>query len=199
MLFEVERKRELTDTAALLAKLSEMGYRKTGHLNEVDTYFSRPDVDYMETVECLRVRSRDDFAEVTYKPPTNAQNRSSAGIIVKPETNVALAGVDQAEAANQLMAAIGMRELARVEKFRATFVNPDLARTTITIDVIAGVGTYVETEILAHDADSAGAQIGHIEAELGISELPIVTSPYRDLVMSNSENVAAARTSPLEE
>src|SRR5262249_46298613 len=54
-LIEVERKRELPDSAALRQRLIELGYREAGHLNETDVYYSRPDIDFMETVECLRV------------------------------------------------------------------------------------------------------------------------------------------------
>lgn len=62
---EVERKRELADPAALKARLIAAAYHEAGTSIEVDTYYSRPDRDFMETVECLRVRQRDGFAEVT--------------------------------------------------------------------------------------------------------------------------------------
>lgn len=69
---EVERKRELVGTcAAVEARLSELGYRAHGCFVEVDTYYSRPEVDYLDTVECLRVRQWDGFAEITYKPASD--------------------------------------------------------------------------------------------------------------------------------
>lgn len=58
---------------------------------EVDTYDSQPDIDFMATVECLRVRRRDGFAEVTDKPPSTAATHSAVDVIAKPETNVVLA------------------------------------------------------------------------------------------------------------
>ncbi|WP_327119453.1 CYTH domain-containing protein [Nocardia sp. NBC_01730] len=54
-MIEVERKRELPDPSTLRLRLAEIGYHEARHLTEVDTYFSRPDVDYLKTVECLRI------------------------------------------------------------------------------------------------------------------------------------------------
>ncbi|GAA1925330.1 CYTH domain-containing protein [Streptantibioticus ferralitis] len=56
---EVERKRQLSDGGERLAGLLvELGRQASGPVTEVDTYFSRRDVDYTQTVECLRVRQR---------------------------------------------------------------------------------------------------------------------------------------------
>lgn len=182
-LIEVERKRELADSETLRRRLAELGYREISSLTEVDTYYSRPDVDYMETVECLRVRQRGGSAEITYKPPSNTATHSEHGVIAKQETNVQLAGPDQAGAANALLAAVGMVELVRVEKARTTYRHPDRDSTAVSIDLVAGVGAFVETEILASDSDGAAAHLEDIEQEIGISANAIVRLPYRDLVM----------------
>lgn len=72
---EVERKRELRGTcAAVEARLNESGYREDGSFVEVDTHYSRSS-DYVETVECLQARRRDDFAEITYKPASDASTQ----------------------------------------------------------------------------------------------------------------------------
>ncbi|MGH3869840.1 MAG: hypothetical protein ACRDQ4_27815 [Pseudonocardiaceae bacterium] len=52
-------------------EFNQLGYRAYGCFVEVDTYYSRPEVDYLDTVECLRVRQRDGFAEITYKPASD--------------------------------------------------------------------------------------------------------------------------------
>ncbi|MBF6081323.1 class IV adenylate cyclase [Nocardia cyriacigeorgica] len=182
-LIEVERKRKLADSEALRQRLAELGYREISSLTEVDTYYSRPDVDYMETVECLRVRQRDGSAEITYKPPSSPATRTDHGVIAKQETNLQLADAGQAAAANALFEAVGMVELVRVEKARTTYRRPGRERTTISIDVIAGVGAFVETEILSTDSKDAAAQLEGIEQVIGISAYPIVRVPYRDLVM----------------
>ncbi|MBF6158978.1 class IV adenylate cyclase [Nocardia cyriacigeorgica] len=182
-LIEVERKRELSDSETLRRRLAELGYREISSLTEVDTYYSRPDVDYMETVECLRVRQRDGSAEITYKPPSNTATHSAHGIIAKQETNVQLADPDQAGAANTLLTAVGMIELVRVEKARTTYRRPGHDNTVVSIDLVTGVGAFVETEIIASDSGGAATQLEDIEQAIGISTYPIVRLPYRDLVM----------------
>ncbi|MBF6543373.1 class IV adenylate cyclase [Nocardia brasiliensis] len=183
-LIEVERKRQLPDPAALRQRLTELGYREAGHLSEVDTYYSRPDVDYMKTVECLRIRHRDGFAEITYKPPTDSTTHNDADVIAKHETNVTLSGPDQAAAANQLLAAIGMVELVCVEKARTIYEHPEHDDIIVSIDTVTHAGTFIETEVTAADTDAAITHLTEVEAELGITEHPVIGLPYRDLVMA---------------
>ncbi|WP_431950737.1 class IV adenylate cyclase [Nocardia lijiangensis] len=183
-LIEVERKRELPDPSLLHRRLTELGYREAGHLAETDIYYSRPDIDYMKTVECLRIRQRDLFAEITYKPPSNVATHSDADVIAKRETNVTLSGRDQADAANQLLTAIGMVELVRVVKARTIYEHPERDDIIVSIDTVTDAGTFVETEVTAIDTDAATAHIHEVETELGIAALPVVRLPYRDLVMA---------------
>lgn len=155
---EVERKRELVGTcAAVKARLGELGYRAHGCFVEVDTYYSSPEVDYLDTVECLRVRQRDGFAEITYKPASDTSTHSPDNVITKRETNVALRGADQAEAANHLLPAIGMTRLVRVEKSRARYHHPDRDDITVSLDTVSGVGTFIETEVTAVNGNGATA------------------------------------------
>lgn len=184
-LIEVERKRELADAAALKARLIEVGYREAGTNVEVDTYYSRPDRDFMATVECLRVRQRDGFAEITYKPASTADTHSATDIIAKPETNVILSGAGQATAANTLLDVLGMVQLCRVEKTRLSYKHPVRPEITVTLDQIVGVGSFVETEVMAADADEAAALLDQLERQLGVEEHPVVRLPYRDLVLQH--------------
>ncbi|MFC7328811.1 class IV adenylate cyclase [Marinactinospora rubrisoli] len=188
---EVERKRQLSgiETGAVAARLAALGFHGKGSFTERDTYYSRPDTDYLETAECLRVRQRDGFAEITYKPASTSATHRHEGIIAKPETNVILAGVDQAEAADQLLVAIGMIPLARVEKSRALYRHPDFEDTTISLDVITGLGVFVETEVTAADAIEAAARLERLEQQLGLTACPIVSLPYRDLVLQHASHV----------
>ncbi|MGQ0717349.1 MAG: class IV adenylate cyclase [Pseudonocardiales bacterium] len=187
---EVERKRELIDTCtAVEARLAELGYREHGCFVEVDTYYSRPEVDYLDTVECLRVRQRDGFAEITYKPASEPSTHSPDDVISKRETNVALSGADQAEAANHLLTAIGMTRLVLVEKSRALYHHPDRDDITVSLDTVSGVGTFIETEVTAVNADGATALLEQVEHQLGLTAHPVVTMPYRDLVLRRDQPI----------
>jgi adenylate cyclase, class 2 len=187
---EVERKRELFGAGAwgaVEARLGELGYRARGCFVEVDTYYSRPEVDYLTTVECLRVRRRDGFAEITYKPASDPHTHSAEGVIAKRETNVALRGADQGEAADQLLVAIGMIFLVRVEKSRTCYRHPDRDGVTVSLDMIAGVGMFVETEVIAAHEDGSAALLEQLEHQLGLTGHPVVSLPYRDLVLQHSQ------------
>ncbi|MET2718402.1 class IV adenylate cyclase [Streptomyces harbinensis] len=181
---EVERKRRLPDDGATLtAVLTGLGWVAAEPVTEVDMYYSRPDVDYLETVECLRVRRRADFAEVTYKPPSTVETRSATGVVSKQETNVQLADGEQAASADRLLRCIGMRRLVRVDKVRTAYRHPLCPEVTVSIDELAGLGTFVETEVMGGDVTSAAATVERIEKELGVLGLPTIDLPYRDLAL----------------
>ncbi|MBF6060007.1 hypothetical protein IU500_00175 [Nocardia terpenica] len=96
-----------------------------------------------------------------------------------------LSGADQAEAAAVLLEAIGMIELARVDKTRTVFRHPHHSDTIIAIDTVAGVGDFVGTEVSATNSGAAALHLEQVERELGIDDYPVVQLPYRDLVMTS--------------
>lgn len=184
---EVERKRRLPDDgAALAALLVDLGWRADEPVTEADTYYSRPDVDYMVTVECLRVRRRGEFAEITYKPPSTAATHRADDVISKVETNVVLAAAEQAGLADRLLESTGMRMLVRVEKHRTVYRHPCQPDVAVSIDHVAGVGTFVETEVLSAEAAAAAETVERMEKELGVLEFPTVDLPYRDLALASA-------------
>ncbi len=185
-LIEVERKRQLPDGGERLeGQLVELRWEAAGPVDEVDTYFSRPDVDYLETVECLRVRQRAESAEITYKPASDEATHDATHVISKPETNVVL-GPGQAAAAERLLECIGMRLLVRLEKTRTVYRHPAHREVVVAIDTVAGVGSFVEVEVLSADADEAAELVGQIETQLSLLDCPVVDLPYRDLALRAS-------------
>ncbi|MFI6360736.1 CYTH domain-containing protein [Streptomyces sp. NPDC050743] len=125
------------------------------------------------------------LAEITYKPPSTVATHSAHSVISKSETNVRLDSASQAALANQLLENIGMRLLVRVEKHRETYrhaLHPDV---TVSIDTVAGVGTFVETEVISANATQAALRAGHVEKGLDVADLPIVDVPYRDLALAH--------------
>ena len=182
-LLEIERKRQLTcDAKELIKQLQDLGFELQSNLREIDTYYSRPDVDFMQTVECLRIRQRDGFAEVTYKPATTAATHTKNNVIIKPETNLPIQPGDAATA-KQLLANLGMVQLVEVNKYRRSFQSSDFPQATVAIDEIKNTGTFVEVEVLSDDETSALAMISDIEAKLGLESAEVVTRPYRDICM----------------
>ena len=184
--YEIERKRKfLGDLEEFIAQLGSQGFFLAGETTEIDTYYSRPDVNFMQTVECLRVRQRDGFTEITYKPPTNQRTRTEDGVIVKPETNLPV-NPENTAVAKQLLANLGMVKLVEVNKFRRIFKCDDEPGLTIAIDKISGAGVFIETEIISEDKESALQRIEDIEARTGVEGFKVVTRPYRDICMGIS-------------
>lgn len=185
-MIEVERKRILKNRELLTEKLLALGFVATDASTEVDIYYSRPDVDYIETIECLRIRRRnEDFAEITYKPATASHPEATEGITAKKESNVLLAEASQAGIAEELFKSIGMVELARVVKERQNFSSHEYPSVTVSIDNIEGVGQFVEAEVMSENIDDASQMLSHIEKSIQIDTLPIVTAPYRDIVIDH--------------
>ncbi|MBF1031241.1 MAG: class IV adenylate cyclase [Candidatus Nanosynbacter sp.] len=182
-LLEIERKRQLTsDAKELIKQLRELGFELQSNLHEIDTYYSRPDVDFMQTVECLRIRQRDGFAEVTYKPATTTAAHTENDVIIKAETNLPIQPGDAA-IAKRLLANLGMVQLVEVNKYRRSFQSSDFPQATVTIDKIKDAGTFVEIEVLSDDETSSLAMISDIETKLGLDSAEVVTRPYRDICM----------------
>lgn len=180
---EVERKRRLDASAGnLTERLTALGFLATDTTTETDTYYSRPDVDFMVTVECLRVRERGDFTEITYKPPSTLSTHSDSGVISKRETNVVVADGNGREA-RALLESLGMVELVKVVKNRAAYRRPGEDDVVVTVDTVVGAGVFIETEIMADDQTEAAARLGRVEKELGLDSFEVVPLPYRDLVM----------------
>ena len=177
-LLEIERKRQLIgDAKELIKQLRDLGFELQSNLREIDTYYSRPDVDFMQTVECLRIRQRDGFAEVTYKPATTIATHTENDVIIKPETNLPIQPGDAA-IAKQLLANLGIVKLVEVNKYRRSFQSPDFPQATVAIDEIKDAGTFVEVEVLSDDETSALAMISEIETKLGLDSTEVVTRPY---------------------
>ena len=182
-LLEIERKRQLTGNAEdTIKQLQKLGFELQSSDHEIDTYYSRPDVDFMQTVECLRIRQREGFAEVTYKPATTAATHTKNDVIIKPETNLPIQPGDAA-IAKQLLANLGMVKLVEVNKHRQSFQSPNFPKATVAIDEIKNAGTFVEVEVLSDDETGALAIISDIETKLCLDSSEIITLPYRDICM----------------
>jgi adenylate cyclase class 2 len=184
-LYEIERKRLVPDEflETLEESLRLNKFTQTGILNESDAYFSRTDVDYMKTVECLRIRQQGDKAEITYKPPTNSSTTTDGGIIIKHEVNVGLLNQQSALEAHELLAAIGMVRLVEVKKHRRVFRSAEIANASIVVDKITRAGIFIEVEVMSHNKAKSIQLLEQIEQQLGLTHLEVSRRPYRDIVM----------------
>ena len=178
-MIEHEKKYRVDSHESIADSLAKLGFKKNGTSAQKDTYFTRADVDFMETKECLRIREEDSKCELTYKPPTT-KDMEAASSIWKKETNIDLTE-DGVLSAEELLRSIGCLKLCVVDKHRVSYIKDNL---TVALDTIVGLGLFVERENLATDKqDDAIAIIESLAADLGILVTDTVKLPYRDLVM----------------
>ena len=145
MQLEVEQKHELPDLPAFEARLAELGVAIKPAELHVDRYFNHPRHDFAQTDEALRIRSIGSANYITYKGPKLDLETKTRHEIELPLP----AGSDQASAFAELLLQLGFRDVAIVNKSRRNFqLMIDHILVTGTIDEVAGLGNYVELEVV---------------------------------------------------
>lgn len=181
---EVEMKVQINNVQAkrIREKLKKNNFIEEKEMNEKDIYFTSTSRDFIKSRECLRIRSRDNFAEITYKGKTNA-DMVNACQFWKKEFNVT---IDDTEVVNAecFLQALGFIKVVEVVKKRQKF---KLFQTTVSIDVVENGGIFleVETMICSEDERDKAMKINmDILKMLGLQLIELVDMPYRDIVLN---------------
>jgi len=171
---EVETKIAVPNLSELADRLISLGATGLGAISQRDTYLNAPHRDYGVTDEALRIRETKSGTEITYKGPKAHISGSKA------RTEITLS-VASAEDAILLLTATGFFVSAVVKKQRDEF---HYSGTTIALDCVEGLGTYVEIEVLTDgDIANANAKIESVKKELNISGAHIPES-YLELLFA---------------
>lgn len=146
-----------------------------GTREERDRYYNHPCRDFGMTDEALRVRRAGDETVITYKGAKIAQTRLKA----REELNLV---IDDGATFEEVLDRLGFRLEAEVIKDRELW---SLGEASIALDEVAGLGTFVEVEILGErdDTDTEG-RVHALAQSLGITGAPI-TSSYLELVLEH--------------
>ena len=178
---EVEVKYKLGEEkkAEMVNKLKEEGAQLVETKEERDTYYSRPDKDFMATKECLRIREREGFAELTYKPGTTRE-MEEAKKFWKKEVDIDITG--QIEKTKELLNDLEYVKLGEVNKKRSVYKIYDV---TITLDNIEGLGWFAEIEVQNEDKMYALQTLEEYAVKFSLKEEDVVDEPYRDLLLKN--------------
>lgn len=122
----------------------------------------------------MRLRRAGERVELTYKGP-----RVDAVTKTRREHSLPLAAPDTfggpratVEAWTDMLAAVGFRVVAEVAKDRtALSLERGSLAVEIAIDTVAGLGAFVELELLAEEAglDAARECLGALARELGLT------------------------------
>jgi len=145
-MLEIEMKFPVTDLAAVVARLVELGARPGATREEADHYFNAPHRDFAQTDEALRIRRIGTSNRVTYKGP-----RRPGPDKTRSEIEVALGDGDETFADfARILTSLGFRAVAVVSKRRAGYeLHRDGFDMEACLDEVDGVGRFVELEILA--------------------------------------------------
>jgi adenylate cyclase class 2 len=167
---EVELKYRVADPEAVLERLHGLRAVRVGEAVEADHYFNAPDRDFKATGEAFRLRRDGAANRFTYKGP-----KHTAVTKTRTEIEVPVADGDAgAVAAEQLVRALGYRPVAVVRKTRTAY---DVARgdftATVCLDAVAGLGSFVEVEVVCDEANASGAEatVLGLAAELGLTDV----------------------------
>lgn len=168
MNFEVEQKHRVENANDLLRKFAERGAMLGSAIEQSDTYFAHPCRDFAQTDEALRIRVVAGASVVTYKgPKLDAMSKT------RREIELPIAGSERDW--TELLTSLGFQPVMVVRKSRRPFeISHEGKVVEGAWDEVAGVGTYVELELLADQVslDAARATISSLanELELGPSE-----------------------------
>lgn len=171
---EVETKIIVSNLPEIADRLRSLGASYLGGSFQHDTYLNAPHCDYAKTDEALRVRETKSGTEITYKGPKQQKSGSKA------RTEITLS-VASAEDAIRLLTAAGFHVSEIVKKEREEYSYDG---TTIALDRVEGLGTYIEIEVLTdEDIPAANRKIESVKKELNISGAHIPES-YLELLFT---------------
>lgn len=181
-MYEVELKVE-ADHERVRAALDDAGAAAVDHVRQVDTYYDAPHREFAETDEALRLREETDLdadettTKVTYKGPlVEAESKT------REEHETAVADGD---AAAGIFDGLGFDPAATVEKERERFA---LEGYTVTLDSVEGLGSFVEIEREAPEAEIEAVREGaqSVLRDLGLDPDAQIRTSYLGLLLGDA-------------
>jgi adenylate cyclase, class 2 len=181
MHFEVEQKYPIADSTAVERRLRDLGARDGESMAQVDQYFNHPARDFAVTDEALRIRQIGEANFITHKGPKLDATTKTRKELELPLPN----GTVAAESFAEMLLALGFRRVAAVCKHRRTLHLQWQGREAeIALDQVEGVGTFIEIELSASDADLEAAKncLASLAAELDLKDAE--RRSYLELLLS---------------
>jgi adenylate cyclase class 2 len=169
-MLEIEQKFRCPNPKAVRDRLRAAGLPEPVDTAEVDSYFNAPDRDFAVTGEAFRLRQVGERNALTYKGPKRTDTTAKVRLEIELPVESGPAGVETATA---MLNSLGFRFVAEVRKTRSAFHTTRNGYTvTICLDCCAGIGSFAEIEILAHESELPAAErtIQSFVDELGFTE-----------------------------
>ncbi|MFW5965676.1 MAG: class IV adenylate cyclase [Halodesulfurarchaeum sp.] len=157
--------------------LAASGATRLGELTQRDMYYDAPHRDFADSDEALRLReetAEERTAVLTYKgPKVDPQAKTR----IEHETVV-----DSPAALGDILTSLGFSPAATVEKTRERY---ELDEILVSLDTVAGVGSFVEaeTEAKADGLDAARETVEATLRQLGLEPDEQIRRSYLELVL----------------
>lgn len=178
---EIEAKFMVSDAKSLRSALREVTVDEVEPIvqTQLDVYFAHPCRDFRASDEVLRMRYLDGIPHITYKGPKQPEQASAASgpqagdVKVREELEWALGpGDSDGQLTGRLLEVLGFRRVAEVRKRRELHACMFGGREiTVAIDQVAGLGDYVELEVVvptAVESFAAAESIRQLAVRLGL-------------------------------
>lgn len=165
MPYEVELKFLLEDRDEFASRLEKLGATPASNESQSDIYFQHPARDFSQTDEAMRIRTIGEKNILTYKGPlldSETKTRHELEVEFQP-------GNASRDVMNQLLNANGYQSVLIVTKKRQSYrFTKNDRRFEIALDLVDGLGEFVEVETIAeeNDRDQAKREILELAEEL---------------------------------
>jgi adenylate cyclase, class 2 len=180
MQLEVEQKYPAPDHEKLRAQLTALGCLFQEPVEQADLYFAHPARNFKQTDEALRLRRSGNQVCITYKGP-----KLDSTTKTRREIELPIAGEHGYERNRELLEVLGFCAVMEVRKTRTPgVIQWQGADIEIALDSVAGLGAFIELEILspAEELDAAKQRLASLVARLGLSQSE--RRGYLDLLLS---------------
>lgn len=188
---EIEMKFKVDDEQQLVSKLEELQYKASVRRTEEDIYYSAPDRDFAKTDEALRFRNVflvdergaafDQANILTYKGPKQGNKGK-----IRKEVEVPFYRFSEIETMKEMLDLLGYKKVLTVCKHR-TFYYLTQSNLEVTLDTVAGLGTFVELEIRSENTETAMQQIEDLASKLGLDKEE--RRSYLELLLEKGKDV----------
>jgi adenylate cyclase class 2 len=173
---EVESKYRSPGNDKVEKNLVRLGAKKISEGTVEDVYFAHPMKDFGKTDEALRLRKREDAAELTYKGP----RMKTENVKAREEINVK---IDNPLAAQRIVERLGFKEVCGVKKRRVSYIYDKMR---VDVDDVEGLGEFVELEILTESPERTTQLFETATKELSLEKLEPRT--YLEMILEKRES-----------
>jgi adenylate cyclase class 2 len=189
---EIEVKAGIEGRDAMAERIIALGGRLVRKVSQEDVYYKHPCYDFKERDEALRLRREGETYTLTFKG-----RRFGSGAKMREEIEVK---VDDLKAATSLLQRTGFEKSFVIRKDRAVYF---LDRAEISLDLVEGLGEFVEIELTVTDEateefmKAAGQNMKErlygLAKKLHVPKERLTTESYLELLASKSSSFKASK------